>query len=500
MQDSKIRAAGPTGSKLAEEDTGRLIGEIMISPDSSRRLQLLERLRKTLLQKKSAVDGREFKKLLCHHHWYIRREAAFLIDEFGISLSATDMFLFHYALADFETLYRRMDEHKLIRKLLFSACRDASPKIRSRALAVLSFSDCRLPAEEVLLHFASGDFCALVELAGEPDYRRMVVRLLKLEKENIHQASYIRRQCAFALENLNEMESAHRFAAGLLKSDPPVSTGGREMDTVTVDPPGKLLLQLNSRGIRVNGRQLYPKIEIGSKTGRITYKEPPLQNWPKSEREKQIQPPAGYEMYALDFVAFEPHFLLHFLLAEFYLSMEKIPAGDLYSVLCPKDRQAGKDWLLRLINGGNAGDLPAGSTFSRRILQAVKEWRQQVFMEVHKRHFIETLTGRTIPVLPDEVNWGGKACNRIIQGSASDFFIKLLLQIQEAVEENHWPLSIVFLLHDEIWLAVLPESAAKLIHTEIPELVRITGRQCGLLLELPFRIKQLPQAVMEGGI
>ncbi len=449
------------------------------------RLQLLAELEERLEQQSNPQDRKHIKALLYHRDWYIRREAAFLIDRLGVALDDDERFQFAYALQNFPYLVAHKS-HPAARRLLFQACRDAAPKIRIAASGFLTPEDCMTLEEEALWHYASGDYVALLELGCTAEGKEVVLALLR---EGLHQEenpNYHRRQCAFCLEQLKAISNAESVIQALLSGPDEVQEEPSTSPPPHLSPVEQLIQALNQQGIRVDGRRVYPRIEIGSVTGRITYKQPPIQTWSKQERMRRIVPEPGRLRIRFDYECMEPRIFLHFLLDSFWISLEDIPEGDLYLAVHPQDRDQGKRWLNAVINGAGASYREALNPFQAKLLEAAQEFRQELYIQAQKQGYIQTLGGRPIPLPQTGANLAGRCMNRLIQGSASDIFntavAHLYLHFVEAME----PARISLLLFDEVWIEVEPKALSAVQDYVRRQLERVPA-EMGLLLPLNVR-------------
>jgi len=455
--------------------------------DHYRRLQLLEELNQALESVRSVEERKYLKSLLYHPDWYIRREVAFLIDRYGVPLDESERFQFAYALQNFQYLADRMTDERA-RSLLFQACEDASPKIRALASEYIQLDDCKTLYEEALLHYACGDYLALLELGCTTEGKDAVVAVLKKGLNQEGNPNYHRRQCAFCLEQLKAISSAESVIHELLSAGENASETSSDQVTPMPhwSPLEQLLYTLNQQGVRVDGKRLYPRIEIGSVTGRITYKQPPLQTWPKEVRWQRIQADPGKLLLRLDYRCMEPRVMLHFLVEAFLISLDEIPDEDIYLAVNPENREAGKRWLNTLINGGMVSNRGALNVFQRRLIEAVQEFRQELINRASRLGFVETLGGRRIPLPENETNVSGKIMNRLIQGSASDIFNSAVARLYLRFVEGMEPARIIFLLFDEVWIEVDPK-AVKTVQEIAQEILQTVPQEMGLLLPLPVR-------------
>ncbi len=436
-------------------------------------------------------DSRKLISLLYHRDWYIRREIAFLIDKFGIKLNEEERNQYWYALQDFERFDERKNYDPVARALLFTACKDPSPKIRVKALSYLSFTDCQNKQEEVLLLYAAADYANLVELASQEEYKTEVISILEYGMNQADNPAYHRKQCALCLEQLHAMEDSQKFIEEVLNSTDTalISEGQPSLAINPADPLAHLLKNLKLQGILVNGSILYPDIKIGTVTNRIIYSNPPLQTWSEEIRDKKIQAASGKTIVKFDYKTMEPTLLLHFLLFHFFLSFEDIPAGDIYLAINPENRARGKSWLLKVIYDERDVPLTNLSTFQRKLLVAVKEFRQELLLKVQKNEYVETIGGKYIPLSTNEPNLGGKALNRLLQGSASDIFNYSIVKLHQFLIDENLPARIIFLLFDEVWIEKDLHTSSDLCHSIIDTLLQVNHEFC-LLKPLEIRMKE----------
>lgn len=416
----------------------------------------MSELEKTLERNHSTAEQKYVKTLLYHRDWYIRREAAFLIDRYGIGLNNLDRWQYLIALQQFEEAAEEGRKHLEVLEMLFDVCRDPAPRIRTRAGAALSETDCRVPLHRALRLYAAGDYPALVELAAREGFRETVIELLKEGTGESNNPDYHRRQCAFCLEQLDAMDNAGEFLRTLLQKNRNENGNGEveadETPEFHASPLKNLIETVNARGIVVDGSRVFPEIQIGTVTGRITYRQPALQTWPESERLRRIQPRKNHMLVGFDYRAIEPVVLLNFLLNRLLLSLEDIPDRDIYSCLNPADRNQAKTWLNAIINGGGRKYRFNLSPRQEKWLEAIQELRTELVAEARREGGVRTIGGREIPLHKNESNLPGKAMNRFIQGSAADIFHCAVLQLAQRLREEHYGWTVYFLLFDEVWL------------------------------------------------
>ncbi len=471
-----------------------LIYQLEQETDHSRQLALLAQLEEAL-QREKASRRRLLISLLYHRNWYVRQEAAFLVDRYGVPLNVRERFQFAYALRNFAYLRRRMEEgDTTARQLLFSACSDAAPRFRTSVLAYLQLEDCQTPEEEAWLHYAAGDYLTLTELGSHTDYYHAVVSVLQHGLHQPENPLYHRRQCAFCLEQLRAMEDASQTIQRILKEHPPQKDEQTDGDPDALPPPElspiqQLLHALRQQGIYVDGQRIFPEIEIGTATGRITYRKPPLQTWSADQRYRRIMPPPGHTILRFDYVTIEPGILLHFLLERFLISSEDIPSGDIYLAVDPTHREAGKKWLNAVINGGGYRYAQNLNPFQEKLWRAIREFRVEVMNQVEATGFIELPGGKRLPLPEGNTNRGGRIVNRFVQGTASEVFNRAVCAIYQQFVRLMLPAQVYFLIFDELWVTCPPEEAEQvrqICRTEMEN----AGREIGLLVELRVREKR----------
>lgn len=454
-------------------------------------MEKLNQIKEALEEDPHHSDARKLISLLYHRDWYIRREVAFMIDKFGIKLNEEERNQYWFALQDFERFDDRKDYDPAARALLFAACKDPSPKIRVKALSYLSLIDCRNKQEEVLLFYAAADYANLVELASQEEYKTEIIAILEYGMNQSDNPAYHRKQCALCLEQLHAMEDSQRFIEEVLYSSnrPFISEGQPPLTISPSDPLMHLITHLKLQGILVDGAVLYPDIKIGTITNRIIYSNPPLQTWPEEVRDKKIQASSGKKILKFDYKTIEPTLLLHFLLFHFFLSFEDIPTGDIYLALDPENRSRGKNWFLKVIYDERDVPLTNLSAFQRKLLIAVKEFRQDLLIKVQKHEYVETIGGKYIPLSANEPNSGGKALNRLLQGSASDIFNYSIVKLHQFLVDENLPARIMFLLFDEVWIEIDLHSSSDLCNSIIDILLQVNHEFC-LLKPLEIRIRE----------
>lgn len=470
-----------------------IIYHIEAAKTHGERLKWLDALEQRLRESTSAAERKFVISLLYHRDWYIRREVAFLVDRYGISLSEQERLQFAFALQNFAYLTVRINE-PAARELLFNACLDPAPKIRAGVVAHITQEDCLTVGEEVRLHYAASDYQTLIELGCSERYREAVVDVLMQGMHQEDNPAYHRRQCAFCLEQLKAVDDAQSVIANLLQDVEATAPAAPSEKTV---PPHLskldfLLHTLRQQGPLLDGKQVYPTVEVGAVTGRITYKNPPLQTLPPAERYRRLQPSAGHRFLISDYVAMEPTVLMHFLVSEFLLSLTDLPAEDIYLAIDPTDRQAGKAWLNAVINGAGRRYRKRLNRFQEKMWEAIQEFRQELFRNSQENGYVETIAGRHIPLPENEPNRLGKIMNRLIQGSAADLFNTAVAELQLRFVEELLPARVSFVLFDEVWIEVANEAFETIAAIAI-EALQTIPRRMGLQVALHVRVKPIPE-------
>ncbi len=472
-----------------------LIFQIEHLDTHQQRLQFLSALEQALQAPHPVEERKYLKSLLYHPDWYIRREVAILIDQYGNALTEDEQFQYAFALQQFAWLYDRIEDPRA-RKQLFQGCRDGHPRIRSKAVAYLTPEDCLCPEDEAAYLYARGDYLALIELGCTAEGRNAVVAVLQSGLQNPDNAAYHRRQCAFALEQLEAIEDAQSEIQAILTANLPSTAESVSAEPLLEFPPHaspleRLLYFLNHQGVWLDGQRVFPEIQVGTVTGRITYKNPPLQTLPTAERHRRLMPPEG-ELVSLDYRVIEPTILLHYLIRGFYLNMEDLPRGDLYLAITPHNRNQGKRWLNTLINGGMPSLGEEWTPFQRKLFEAVREFQQEILAEAQTQGYVTTIGGNQLPLPESSGNRIGRIMNRLIQGSASDVFNQAAIRIFEWLHEQQTDVRIYFLLYDELWLQGPAEAIARVLAT-VKEIMETIPGELGLLLPISVRMTHLTE-------
>lgn len=468
-----------------------LIQQLETALEHTRRLEKLAQLSEAL--SRPGLPPKKLRRmaaLLYHRDWYVRREAAFLIDRHGVPLTPEERVQFQFALQQFPLLVLQAAHNPLARQILLDGCLDPSPKIRAAVAAEIPPGFCTSPQEEARWHYAAGDFVTLLELAGQSDYEPAVKEVLQQGMNDPDNPPWYRRQCAFSLGQLKALDDAGAAVKEILKDAEREPEGEPPAEAEWLpsgDPLQNLLHRLNRLGIIYRGQRVFPEIVQNARTGRITYRKPPLQTLSKKERRLSIQPEPGKKFLRFDFVAIEPTLLLHFLVERFYLNLEELPDGDIYRAVYPENRELAKKWVNILINGGGLAAVPRQNNFFLKFREAVAELRTELMQEVAQTGSVRILGGKTLPLKADESNLGGKAMNRLVQGSAAEFFHRAVLAAEEWAVTERQPVRAAFLLYDEVWFEV-PEEQSDSLARPLAETLQKANQHFALLV--PVRVRR----------
>jgi len=412
-------------------------------------------LREKALVENSRKQRRKLVALLYDRDATLRRECAFLVEELGICLKEEERRQLLFALQQFENLYENPEG----RELLFTGLTDRNLRIRARILNLIHESDCRNDRQRALYFYGLDDYQELICLAASNSgIRPFIIQLLKKGSDERFNTAYHCRQCRDTLYNMKALEDTGEAIKALLRV-PKSGNRSRAADPPqSIQPPPETALQgiiqqVERRGIYIDGTLAFPAVRVGTITNRVTYKNPGLQTWAGEKRESLLQPPPGCRLDKYDLVSIEPLLLVNFLLKEFHIALDEIPAGDLYLAVSPQDRGEGKRWLNRVINGGSPACGFQPTSFALRLLEALSDFRSELAERVRREGFVETIAGNNIPLEAGADNFSGKAVNRLVQGSAADFFHYGLECIDRRIQTERLAVQIYFLLYDEVWLA-----------------------------------------------
>jgi hypothetical protein len=262
-------------------------------------------------------------------------------------------------------------------------------------------------------------------------------------------------------------------------------------------PLGTLLSKLNARGVRLDGSLVHPQIAVTAVTGRVTYAgiDPPPQGIPTAERLHRIRPIVeGRVFVRADFGQIEPRILLKILRDRGLITWDVAPEEDLYRVLIADpsiDRDTIKPMVNKVVNGGRHKG-PATGRFAE-FIRAADTYRRKLEAETRTKEYVRTLAGHTILLGTDEDNFGGRAVNRVVQGTASDIFNRACVAVVRAIEAEGLPAAVAFLLFDELWVECDPA-----VVIAVAELVRVEMEAAALAdgVTVPVRFAADPPPLM----
>lgn len=265
---------------------------------------------------------------------------------------------------------------------------------------------------------------------------------------------------------------------------------------------------------RDSSGRIHYQLSPSTDTGRLSAKNPPIQQIPKSEtlRSAFVAGP-GYKLVVADYSALEMRILAHFLAAKFddWTLANDLASEDFHQATA--DRLSITRDMAKCVNysvnygksaKGLAAQLDIHEDEADDILEAYYEaypaiTRWQIYCESYAQRngFIRTLSGRYrhIPEIKEQYYRGSgyrKAINTPIQGSAADLVTAAMLKtnaapIKELQEKGHFNETLhnlcarfVCQVHDELIFRVPEENAdaakaevQRCMETAIPLLVPV---------------------------
>jgi len=396
---------------------------------------------------------------------YIRYEVAQLLFDYQGDLKPADLLQYYFASQNFQKLWDLARTDTTAKALLFSGFLDRNLRLRTKLLKLIHESDCSTPAEKIFYHYGRAAYEELYELylSSGPDEKQSIQDILKQGLKTEWNTDYHRRACAALLEQLEAGENLQQEIEEILKKTPKEkNTAPLRLNTIMPEPAtefGLFLEKLNRQGIYTNGQIIYPEIQIGTKTGRVTYRNPGLQTWSEEKREQDILSPPGCEIIRFDYQSIEPAILANLLLNEHLISFELAQTEDIYLAIFPQDRSRAKKYMNAFINGGPALPPFNPQPVLWQLVQAIDTYRSELVERWQKGENLQTIGGNSIILDEKEPNRGGKLMNRMIQGGAADFFNTAVLRLDQYLVKNKVEAGIYFLLYDEVWLSAKKEIA-----------------------------------------
>ncbi len=381
-----------------------------------------------------------------------RTDVALALAPVAEELPPETRLLLHLVLHDWDGVSALLTERPDLRPVLFHYLWRETPALRRWMLRQVTPSFCQNDVERMIRDVAAGNFAAVQGWALMEELRELLVSLLRELLRSPYWGLFHKDQAARVLRSLGEKAPPVARPYRRLRSGDGSVLQSTALDQEEADPPelAPLLQHLRGKGLCVDGRRIYPAVRVGTITGRITYSDPPVQTWSRTEREGRIRPSPGCVMVMLDYSQIEPLVLLNVLVHRLWLAIPDLPQGDVYLWFSPEDRDLGKRIVNTLINGGSPAVVdphPGALAFIR----AMEQFRDQWARECRARGVVITLSGREIP-LPEGTNPEGKMMNRLVQGSAADIFNAAVAEIHRQSTQEGWRGSVAFLLYDEVWV------------------------------------------------
>jgi DNA polymerase-1 len=210
-------------------------------------------------------------------------------------------------------------------------------------------------------------------------------------------------------------------------------------------------------------------LQTGTATGRLSSKNPNLQNIPVGERvRKAFISKDGYSLLSLDYSQIELRFLAHFSKDRTLLESFR-NGGDIHSTVAEKleiDRATAKTVNFGLLYGMGykklAKTLQIGDSEAKRIWESyfqtfptVLDFIESEMESVFQRGSVKTILGRNrFFGLPksrrEDAEIEREALNTLFQGSASDLIKVAMIDIFETIQRENLPAKLLLQIHDEL--------------------------------------------------
>ncbi len=237
-----------------------------------------------------------------------------------------------------------------------------------------------------------------------------------------------------------------------------------------------------------NSRIYTTFLQTGTATGRLSSKEPNLQNIPvRTALGRKIRgafvAESGYKLLSIDYSQIELRLLAHFSQDETLLDAFK-REEDIHLTTAKKlfgDEAEAKRDFAKSINFGLlygmgsrklSNELNISTKEAKEIIEnyfeafpTIRDYIKRVQDEVIKKGFIETLLGRRRYFDYDSASERIKAgilresVNTLFQGSASDLIKLAMLKIDEVLESENLQTKMLLQIHDELIFEVKEEMA-----------------------------------------
>lgn len=233
-----------------------------------------------------------------------------------------------------------------------------------------------------------------------------------------------------------------------------------------------------------NGRIHTDFVQTGTATGRLSCREPNLQNIPvRTEAGRRIRSaftaPNGKVLISADYAQIELVVLAHLSgdknMCDAFINgidVHKATAAMIYGVspdeVTPQMRRTAKTINFGVIYGMSAFSLAKDLGISRteaqnfiemyfRLYSSVSNFMTETVSKAEETGFVKTILGRTRPIL--NINSRNKveksaaervAKNTPIQGSAADIVKMAMIKVSDALKDTNSPAKMLLQVHDEL--------------------------------------------------
>jgi DNA polymerase-1 len=242
-------------------------------------------------------------------------------------------------------------------------------------------------------------------------------------------------------------------------------------------------------------RRVYTSfIQTGTATGRLSSKNPNLQNIPvKTEEGRRIREGfvagEGKKLAGIDYSQIELRFLAHFskdpVLTEAFREGKDIHMETAIKLFGPEEAAAKRN-IAKTVNFGLlygmgsrklAQTLGISTKEAKAIIEnyfasfpTVKAFLQSIEEKAKERGFVETLLGRrryfdfehATPM--QHAAYLREAGNTVFQGSTADLIKMAMLEIRNTIKKEGLDAAILLQIHDELILEIAEEKAELLSH------------------------------------